>query len=60
MNSKFSTEISLKPSMLAPDNAGIDKKNEIFAASTLLNFENLEAVITIPDLLTPGIIDNDW
>ena len=33
----------------------MDIKNDIFAASTLLNFRNLAAVIAIPDLLTPGI-----
>ena len=36
---------------------GIESKNVIFAASTLLNFKNLAAVIAIPDLLTPGIND---
>ena len=34
---------------------GIDNKNDIFAESTLLNFNSLAAVIAIPDLLTPGI-----
>ena len=34
---------------------GIESKNVILAASTLLNFNNLAAVIVIPDLLTPGI-----
>ncbi len=37
---------------------GIDKKKEIFAESTLLKFNNLAAVIAIPDLLTPGTKDN--
>ena len=34
---------------------GIDIKKDILAESTLLNPKNLEAVIDIPDLLTPGI-----
>ena len=37
---------------------GIDSKKDIFAASILLNLNNLAAVIVIPDLLTPGIRDN--
>ena len=32
-----------------------DNKNEILAESTLLKSKNLADVITIPDLLTPGI-----
>ena len=36
---------------------GIDNKKEIFAESTLLKFNNLAAVIAIPDLLTPGTKD---
>ncbi len=39
---------------------GIDNKKDIFAASYLLNFRNLAAVIVIPDLLTPGINDKTW
>ena len=35
--------------------AGIESKNDIFAASTLENFKNLLPVIIIPDRLTPGI-----
>ena len=50
------SRISLTPKKLAPAKAGIDKKKAIFDDSTLSNFKNLEAVITIPDLLTPGII----
>ena len=34
---------------------GIETKNDILAASTLLKPNNLAAVIAIPDLLTPGI-----
>ena len=34
---------------------GIDIKKDILAASTLLKFKNLAAVMAIPDLLTPGI-----
>ena len=37
-----------------------DSKNAIFAESNLLNFNNLQAVIAIPDLLTPGIRDANW
>ena len=33
---------------------GIESKNAILAASTLLNFNILAAVMAIPDLLTPG------
>ena len=33
---------------------GIDNKKDILAASNLLKFKNLAAVIDIPDLLTPG------
>ena len=40
--------------MLATAKVGIDKKNEIFAESNLLNPNNLPEVIVIPDLLTPG------
>ena len=36
---------------------GIEIRKEIFAASVLLNFNNLAAVIAIPDLLTPGTKD---
>ena len=42
---------------LAALKIGIEIKNEIFAESTLLNLNNLAAVIVIPDLLTPGIKD---
>ena len=41
-------------------NVGIDNKNEILAASYLLNFKILAPVIAIPDLLTPGISDKIW
>ena len=36
---------------------GIESKKEIFAESYLLKFNNLAAVIAIPDLLTPGTKD---
>mgnify|MGYP006952503342 CR=1 FL=1 len=36
---------------------GIESKKDIFAESNLLKFNNLAAVIAIPDLLTPGIKD---
>ena len=39
---------------------GIDNKKEIFAESILLKFNNLAAVIAIPDLLTPGTKDKIW
>ena len=38
--------------------AGIDKRNAILIESSLLKFANNAAVITIPDLDTPGIIAN--
>ena len=38
---------------------GIEKRNEILAASTLSNLKNLDTVIAIPDLLTPEINDKD-
>ena len=43
--------------MLAPSKAGIDKINDILAASNLLKFRSLDPVITIPDRLAPGIKD---
>ena len=55
-----SFNISFKPIKLAPASAGIDKKKEIFAASTLLNFKNLQLVITTPDRLAPGIKATIW
>ena len=59
LNSKVLSGKSFKLKKLAPVNAGIDKKKRNFCfASTLLKFENLQPVIIIPDLLTPGIIDN--
>ena len=39
---------------------GMDNKKKFFAESTLLKLSNLEAVIAIPDLLTPGIKDKIW
>ena len=45
------------PKVLAANRVGIDKKNEILAASTLLKPKNLPADKVIPDLLTPGIKD---
>ena len=49
--------IFLIPKKETAPKIGIESKNVIFAASTLLNFNNLAAVIAIPDLLTPGIKD---
>ena len=60
LTSKLLSTILLKLKALAPVSAGIDKKKDIFAASILLNFENLQVVIIIPDLLTPGIRDKTW
>lgn len=48
----------LIPKIDTPAKVGIDNKKEIFAASILLKCKNLAAVITIPDLLTPGIREN--
>ena len=50
----------LNPKTETAARVGIDNKKEILAASTLLNFNNLPAVIVIPDLLTPGIKDSIW
>ena len=60
LKSTFLSEIPLTPKILAPAKAGIDKKKDIFAESTLLNPKILLAVITIPDLLTPGMIAKTW
>ena len=45
---------------LAPNKAGIDNMKDIFAASYLLKFKNRDPVITIPDLLAPGINAKSW
>ena len=45
----------LKPKNETAPKIGIDSKKEILAASILLKFSNLAAVIAMPDLLTPGI-----
>ena len=45
----------LKPYKDTAPNVGIDSKKDIFAASYLINFNNLAAEIVTPDLLTPGI-----
>tara|TARA_B100001121_G_C18668463_1_gene612564 strand:+ start:1612 stop:1815 length:204 start_codon:yes stop_codon:yes gene_type:complete len=47
----------LRPKIETAARVGIESRKEIFAESTLLKFKNLVAVITIPDLLTPGIRD---
>ena len=55
---KFSDLIRLfKPNIDTAPKVGIDKRNEILAESYLLNFNALATVITITDLLTPGIND---
>ena len=48
----------LKPNTETAPKVGMDSKKDILAASNLLNFKNLAAVIEIPDLLTPGINDS--
>ena len=53
----FSDIIFLIPKIETAPKIGIEIRNEIFPASTLLKFSNLAAVIAIPDLLTPGIKD---
>ena len=45
---------SFKPNKETAPKVGIDNKKDILAASNLLKFKNLAAVIEIPDLLTPG------
>ena len=50
-------KIFLSPKIETAPKIGMEIKNDIFAASILLNFKNLAAVIAIPDLLTPGIKD---
>ena len=47
--------ISLIPKTLTAPKVGMDSRKDIFAESNLLKFNNLAAVIVIPDLLTPGI-----
>ena len=49
--------IFFKPKIETAPRVGTDNKKDIFAASILLQFKNLAAVIVIPDLLTPGIKD---
>ena len=49
-----------KPNIETAPRVGIDKRKDILAASNLLNFKNLAAVIEIPDLLTPGISEKTW
>ena len=51
----FETTRFFKPKKLTAANVGIERRNEIFAESNLLNFSILAAVIVMPDLLTPGI-----
>ena len=56
----WETIIFLKPNKETAPKVGIDNKNDIFAASYLLKFNNLAAVIVIPDLLTPGTKESTW
>ena len=60
LNSTFSLITFFKVSKLAPARAGIDKKNDIWVESYLLKFKKRPTVITIPDLLTPGIRAKIW
>ena len=48
--------ISIDFNIIAANITGIDKNKENFDDCTLSYPKNLEVVITIPDLLTPGII----
>ena len=57
----FSDKIKFfKPKKETALKIGIESKKEIFAASTLLKFKSLAAVMATPDLLTPGTKDNIW
>ena len=58
VKSIFSFEIKFfKPKIETAANVGIESKKDIFKESNLLKFNNLAAVIVIPDLLTPGTKD---
>ena len=46
--------IFLIPNIDTAPKIGIESKKDIFAESNLVKFNNLAAVIAIPDLLTPG------
>ena len=50
-------KIFFKPKIDTAPKIGMETKKEIFAASVLLNLNNLAVVIAIPDLLTPGTKD---
>tara|TARA_Y100000992_G_scaffold134804_1_gene89022 strand:+ start:292 stop:510 length:219 start_codon:yes stop_codon:yes gene_type:complete len=59
-NEKFMLSEKIKffiPKIDTAPKIGIEIKNATFAESTLLKFNNLAAVIAIPDLLTPGTKD---
>ena len=49
-----------RPNTETAPSVGMDSKKDILAASNLLKFKNLAAVIEIPDLLTPGIKESIW
>lgn len=53
-------KIFFTPKTETAPRVGIERRNEIFVASTLLKLSSLAAVIVIPDLLTPGIKDITW
>ena len=62
-NEKFMLSEKIKffiPKIDTAPKIGIEIKNATFAESTLLKFNNLAAVIAIPDLLTPGTRDKIW
>ena len=44
----------IAPNKETAPRVGIERRKDIFAASTLLKLNNRAAVMEIPDLLTPG------
>ena len=59
-NEKFIFSVWIKlfrPNIVTAPKVGIESKKDILAESNLLKFNILDAVIVIPDLLTPGIND---
>ena len=59
-NEKFISSVWNKlliPNIVTAPKVGIESKKDILAESNLLKFNILDAVIVIPDLLTPGIND---
>ena len=68
IDTKFKSEIFsswevnkfFNPNTETAPSVGIESKKDILAASYLLKFRNLAAVIEMPDLLTPGIRESIW